>query len=360
MDMNTLRALLVGALSCWLRLLDLLDDIRGLLERAAQHRPPAQAESEVVIRTDVTWSPDGDLLAYGLSDGTVGVWDIPGKKLALTYCGHSDWVTSVAWSPDGAVIASAGYDGTVQLWRAASGEPLLTYRGHSDEVRHVAWSPDGRRLASAGYDRSIQIWDATTGVQRAHCQGHTNVVTSVAWSPDGAYLVTGSRDHSVRLWDATTGDELVLIEEHRGMVNDVAWAPERGRFAFASASNDCTVKVWQVEPDTFSVTCITSYERHTSTGGVVAVAWSPDGKRIVSVDRATMHEWTVHSPQASIVLPIPSPAPFRRGEVFALDSRALPRHPAYPEGTQIAIAGEGWIFLGDSPATALVEEWISQ
>jgi WD40 repeat protein len=359
MDIN-LWALLMGALSCWLRLLDLLGDIGRLLERAAQHSPPAQEENEVVIRTDVTWSPSGDLLAYGLSDGTVGVWDIPGGKLALTYRGHSDWVTSVAWSPDGTVIASAGYDGTVQLWRWASGEPLLTYRGHSDEVRCAAWSPDGRRLASAGYDRSIQVWDAATGERLAACQGHTNVVTSVAWSPDGAYLLTGSRDHSVRLWDAATGDELALIEEHRAMVNDVAWAPGCGRFAFASASNDSTVKVWQVEPDTFTVARIASYERHANTGGVVAVAWSPDGKRIVSVDRSTMHEWTVHSPQASVVLPIPRPAPFPRGEVFALDSRALPGHPAYPEGTQIAIAGEGWIYLGDSPATALVEEWSPQ
>jgi Tol biopolymer transport system component len=356
MDMN-LWVLLIYALTYWFRLLALLEGLKRLLESTSARRLPGQTTSEGAIRTDVTWSPDGTQLAYALSDGTVSVWDVSAGTLLLTYRGHADWVTSVAWSPDGRAIASAGYDGTVQLWHPARGELLLTYRGHCDEVRRVAWSPDGTAIASAGYDRSIQVWDATTGETLCVCRGHTNVVTSVAWSPDGAYLVSGSRDHTVRLWYAANGDELALVHEHRGMVNDVEWSPQPGLFAFASASNDTTVKVWQMEPETFSCTCLSSYERHVQTGGVVAVAWSPDGKRIISVDRATMHEWTVHAPQASVVLPIPRPAPFHRSEVFALDSRALRRHPAYPDGTLIAIAGEGWIYLGDSPATALVEEW---
>jgi len=345
------------ALSWWLRLLALLEVLQQSLQPSTARRLPGQASSEPAIRTAVSWSPDGTKLAYALSDGTVSVWDVAAGAELLTYRGHADWVTSVAWSPDGATIASAGYDGTVQLWNPETGELQLTYRGHSDEVRKAAWSPDGKRIASAGYDRSIQLWDATTGETLCVCRGHTNVVTAVAWSPDGAYLISGSRDHTLRLWYAATGVELALVSEHRGMVNDVEWSPEPGLFTFASASNDTTVKVWQVEPETFSCTCISSYEQHVRSGGVVAVAWSHDGKRIISVDRATMHEWTVLPPHAIVVLPIPRPAHFHRSEVFALDSHALRKRPAYPDGTRIAVAGEGWIFLGDSPATALTEEW---
>ena len=357
MDMD-LWALLVYLFMCWLRLRAFLAAIKRLLEGAQACRMPGDAPDEAAIRTDVTWSPDGKQLAYALSDGSVCVWDIERGELLMTYRGHTDWVTSVAWSPTGLALASAGYDGSVQVWKPATGERLLTYRGHRNEVRRVAWSPTGLALASAGYDRSIQVWDAETGERLSSCLGHTNVVTAVAWSPDGAYLVTGSRDHTVRIWDAATGDELALVWEHGAMVTDVAWAPRQGLFAFASASNDSTVKVWQMEPETFTCWCLASYERHASMGGVVALAWSSDSKRIISVDRVTMHEWTVHPPHAEVVLPIPQPAPFHRSEVFALAARGQRKHPAYPEGTRIAIAGEGWVFLGDSPATALTEDCI--
>src|SRR5579884_2902673 len=95
----------------------------------------------------VAWSPNGQYLALGGTDGTVQVRDAATGRILFTVHGHLNHVWDVAWSPDGTRIASASWDKTVQIWDAATGRHLLTYRGHSDLVLAVAWSPDGKRIA---------------------------------------------------------------------------------------------------------------------------------------------------------------------------------------------------------------------
>ena len=64
------------------------------------------------------------------------------------------------WSPNGNRIASGSSDGTVQVWDATTGQHIFTYRGHSGSVNTVAWSPDGTRIASGGNNETVQVWQA--------------------------------------------------------------------------------------------------------------------------------------------------------------------------------------------------------
>ncbi|MDJ0728062.1 MAG: WD40 repeat domain-containing protein, partial [Prochloraceae cyanobacterium] len=130
-------------------------------------------------------------------DGTVRLWDLTGKELAVLQ-GHTDYVESVAFSPDGEKIASASEDGTVRLWDL-TGKELAVLQGHTDYVESVAFSPDGEKIASASYDKTVRLWDLT-GKELAVLKGHTSFVNSVAFSPDGEKIASASEDRTVRLW----------------------------------------------------------------------------------------------------------------------------------------------------------------
>jgi WD40 repeat protein len=57
--------------------------------------------------------------------------------------GHDGVVNSVAFSPDGTRIVFGGTDGTVRLWTLDGKEVAVPFKGHQDIVNSVAFSPDG-------------------------------------------------------------------------------------------------------------------------------------------------------------------------------------------------------------------------
>lgn len=110
------------------------------------------------------------ILAAGSYDGSLQLWN-PYTK-ALKSEGRSlvrfpSGVTSLAFSPDGQTLASGRTDGTLNLWDATDiattnpqpiGTPLL---GSPTSVRSLAFSPDGQTLFSGDELGGILAWDAS-------------------------------------------------------------------------------------------------------------------------------------------------------------------------------------------------------
>src|SRR5215510_5514794 len=124
--------------------------------------------------------------------------DLPGELLLQT--GHAAWVTSVAFSPDGQLLASGGTDGTTKLWAVQSREVLRTFSGPTADGMAVAFSPDGKLLASACADGTVNMWAIPSGELAFTLKGHAAPVTALAFSPDGKLLATASADKNAKLW----------------------------------------------------------------------------------------------------------------------------------------------------------------
>ncbi len=99
--------------------------------------------------------------------------------------GASGIVWSVAFSPDGKTILTGSYDKTARLWDAATGRPLGQPMEHSGWVSSVAFSPDGKTILTGCDDNTAQLWDAATGQRMGRPLEHQGAVWSVAFSPDG-------------------------------------------------------------------------------------------------------------------------------------------------------------------------------
>jgi WD40 repeat protein len=76
----------------------------------------------------------------------------------LSLGGHHGPVLAVAFSPDGQFLLSGGSDGKVRLWNANDGAELCCYDGRAGEVLSVA-IPSGGRIAFLGFaDGILRRW----------------------------------------------------------------------------------------------------------------------------------------------------------------------------------------------------------
>lgn len=121
-----------------------------------------------VVRS-LGWSPDGQRLIFGLSNGGITVCDMTRLKAVVTYSMHDALVNSVTWEPSGRSFATSSWDDTVHIWDAATLQVIDTLTGHTGpgaDIRRdsqkgfnaAAWSPEGARLAAACNDGTVKIW----------------------------------------------------------------------------------------------------------------------------------------------------------------------------------------------------------
>ncbi|KAG0363413.1 hypothetical protein BGZ54_008164, partial [Gamsiella multidivaricata] len=192
----------------------------------------------------VVYSPSGQQIASGSGDNTARLWDARTGAPGPILSGHIRSVSSVVYSPCGQQIASSSEDYTVRLWEAKTGAPGPTLSGHILTVISVVYSPSGHQIASGSYDETVRLWDAQTGAPGPILSGHTNLVTSVVYSPTGQQIASGSRDNTVRLWDAQTGTPGLILSGHTSSVDNVVYS--RSGHQIASGSFDNTVRLWDV------------------------------------------------------------------------------------------------------------------
>jgi WD40 repeat protein len=218
------------------------------------------------------------------------VWDAATGKQVRSLSG----ATAVAFSADGKLLATlepAMLPAGVVVRDADTGKELASLAGDTA----AAFSADGKLVAAivrgqGVLEDDLRVWDwATRKVVGTFAGYGTRFIQSVAFSPDGKFLAAGGYAYPSaglsllaagrerlpvgKVWDVATGKELWVIT-HPGGVSALAFAPDGRRLATAGA--DHVARVWDAPTGKELLTLV-------GHGGIVSgVAFSPDGKLLAT------------------------------------------------------------------------------
>ncbi|XP_072496640.1 autophagy-related protein 16-1 isoform X1 [Notamacropus eugenii] len=313
----------------------LLDSITNIFGRRSvssfpvpQDNPDAHPSSSKEVRVPTTavyvfdahdgevnavqFSPGSRLLATGGMDRRVRLWEVFGDKCEAkgSLSGSNAGITSIEFDSAGSYLLAASNDFASRIWTVDDNRLRHTLTGHSGKVLSAKFLLDNARIVSGSHDRTLKLWDLRSKVciktvfagsscndivctEQCVMSGHfdkkirfwdirsesivrelellgkitaldlnpertdllscsrddllkiidlrVNAVkqtfsapgfkcgsdwTRVVFSPDGSYIAAGSAEGSLYIWSVLTGKvDKVLSKQHSSSINAVAWSP---------------------------------------------------------------------------------------------------------------------------------------
>jgi WD40 repeat protein len=236
----------------------------------------------------LAFSPDGQTLLVGDSNGAARRWDVTGgKEVGAPLAQRDQQIWAVAWSPDGRVFAVGTWQ-FVRLWDAAAGKPIGKDLAHPRPVLDLAFSADGKSLLTAGYDGVARLWDLASGREAARFETGDGRLSCAAFRPDGRTVLTGSLTGRVRLWDIATRKPLGPPLVHLDGIQAVAFRPGgpallTATFGGTTPPYGSTIRLWDLANTTGAAGLTWQIPTGLSSRSTKpALAFHPDGRALLT------------------------------------------------------------------------------
>ncbi|XP_061485117.1 protein Atg16l2 isoform X2 [Rhineura floridana] len=280
-----------------------------------------EQEAHISEINAIKFSPNSCLLATGGTDRLIRLWNVAGGRLEnmQTLGGANGSITSVEFDPSGCYLLAATYNNAAQLWKIGDGQFKEILTGHTDKVTAARYRSTRYQAVTGSRDRTVKEWDLSKGACYrtinvfSYCNdivccdtfivsGHHDKtirfwdsreprciqvipvegkVTSLSISPDQMHLLSCSRDNALKVIDLRMNNiRQVFRAEGFKCGSDgtkAVFSPDKSYALVGSA--DGTLYLWNMETGKLETSL-----PGVHCSSVNAVAWSPSGAYIGSVD----------------------------------------------------------------------------
>ncbi|XP_065531147.1 autophagy-related protein 16-1 isoform X4 [Lathamus discolor] len=270
----------------------------------------------------VQFSPGSRLLATGGMDRRVKLWEVFGDRCEPkgSLSGSNAGITSIEFDSAGSYLLAASNDFASRIWTVDDNRLRHTLTGHSGKVLSAKFLLDNARIVSGSHDRTLKLWDLRSKVciktvfagsscndivctEQCVMSGHFDKkirfwdirtetivkelellgrITALDLNSERTELLTCSRDDLLKIIDLRVGAVKQTFSAQGFKCGSdwtrVVFSPDGNYVAAGSA--DGALYIWNVLTGKLERTLT---KHHSSP--INAVAWSPAGAHVVSVDK---------------------------------------------------------------------------
>ncbi len=231
--------------------------------------------------------------AAGGSSKTLKLWEMEKGKKPIDLVCHSDWITAMDYSPDGnALVTGSGNPitgvggGEIFFWNPTTQRQDFRPRVLDQGITSLKFSPSGEFLAAGSTRSRLNVWQWEPQSARDEVPPTPGHVLGLALAPDDQHLAVAYRNKGtsatlqVSIWNPQTRDYAATLNEFPTPLSSSTFSPDGNVLALSTGhirelTRPGTVWLWKWK----SADPPTAIE--TSKGGILSLAFSPDGRVLV-------------------------------------------------------------------------------
>jgi WD40 repeat protein len=187
------------------------------------------------------------ILASGLFDGTINIWNLNEKKIVKSIKAHETWIRCLIKSKDSSKLISGSGDSKIKIWDSNNFELLKELTGHFSYISCLKMLNDETILSGSG-DETIKIWKIDSGkcLKTLKFNGYVNCVETFN---DDKMLIIGLgtvklEGNDVIIYDLNKNEEVKRINSaHSDWVSNLILL-SNGNLLTSSRNGE--IKLWNL------------------------------------------------------------------------------------------------------------------
>lgn len=207
--------------------------------------------------------------------------------------GLKPFVKKCRFSPDSRYVAAIIYDNSgiysIGIWHPGQqNEQFITpdYSIAQSKIKicNIAINADSQTIAVHYVDNTIKFYSVQNGVCLGECEPHKDLINDMAYSPCGNYFATASDDCTIKIWSRDCS-VLASTIKTREPVLDFQY-DKNGKYILAT--NSTNVKLYSVD----TRKCVKTFKVETK---IVPAQFSPCNKYIVACSANKVYVYELSS-----------------------------------------------------------------